>query len=70
MYVCWRHRQLRTLLDPTEGIGQLKISLAFWIDIGYELRITVVENDQSRTAGSVNSVRRAVYVKEAIMQMG
>ena len=27
---------------------------------------TVVENDQSRTASSVNSVRRAVYVKEAI----
>ena len=31
---------------------------------------TVVENDQSRTAGSINSVRRAVYVKEAIMQIG
>ena len=31
---------------------------------------TVVENDQSKTAGSINSVRRAVYVKEAIMQTG
>jgi hypothetical protein len=36
MYVCWRHRQLRTLLDQTEDIGQLMILLVFWIDIGYE----------------------------------
>ena len=30
----------------------------------------MVKNDQSGTAGGVNSVRRAVYVKEAIMQTG
>ena len=29
---------------------------------------TAVENDQSRTASGVNSVRRAVYVKESIMR--
>ena len=29
---------------------------------------TMVENNQSRTAGGVNSERRTVYVKEAIIQ--
>jgi hypothetical protein len=36
MYACLRHRQLRTLLDPTEGIEQLRILSLLLIDIGYE----------------------------------
>ena len=42
------------------------VSILDWFQVW--ITSTAVENDQSRSASGVNSVRRAVYVKESIMR--